>query len=130
MIHVQDDGCGIPAAETGLLFRRHATSKISRAEDLDHLATLGFRGEALASIASVAQVTLLTCAVVRKRGHTGARQRGQDGGREGRGTAPGTVITIEHLFANVPARLKFLKQPATETGRDPADRVPLRAGFS
>jgi DNA mismatch repair protein MutL len=117
LIRVQDDGCGIPAAETRLLFRRHATSKISRAEDLDHLATLGFRGEALASIASVAQVTLLTCARSEAVGSLLRASAGQDPGRADHGTAPGTVITVEHLFANVPARLKFLKQPATETGQ-------------
>ena len=59
-VRVQDDGCGIPAAEVELAFARHATSKIAVADDLSHLTTLGFRVEALASIASVAQVTLLT----------------------------------------------------------------------
>ena len=114
LIRVQDDGCGIPAAEAALAFERHATSKLATADDLSHLSTLGFRGEALASIASVAQVALLT----RSRGEeTGTLIRlaeGREIGREPRGGPPGTLVTVEHLFANIPARLKFLKQPATE----------------
>ncbi len=114
LIRVQDDGCGIPAAEAALAFERHATSKLATVDDLSHLSTLGFRGEALASIASVAQVALLT----RSRGEeTGTLIRlaeGREIGREPRGGPPGTLVTVEHLFANIPARLKFLKQPATE----------------
>ena len=69
LIRVQDDGCGIPAAETALAFERHATSKLATADDLSHLSTLGFRGEALASIASVAQVALLTAHATRRSAH-------------------------------------------------------------
>jgi len=114
LIRVQDDGSGIAAAEVALAFERHATSKIVSTDDLSHITTLGFRGEALASIASVAQVMLLT----RSRGEeTGTLIRvaeSREVGREPKGTPPGTTVTVEHLFANVPARLKFLKQPATE----------------
>ncbi len=114
LVRVQDDGCGIPMVEAPLAFARHATSKIATADDLLRLTTLGFRGEALASIAAVAQVTLLT----RTAGETlGTHLRVAEGrlvSQEPAGAPVGTVITVEHLFANVPARLKFLKQPATE----------------
>ena len=114
LIRVQDDGCGIPAAEAALAFERHATSKLATADDLSHLSTLGFRGEALASIASVAQVALLTRARDEETGTLIRLAEGREIGREPRGGPPGTLVTVEHLFANVPARLKFLKQPATE----------------
>ena len=114
LIRVQDDGCGIPAAEAALAFERHATSKLATADDLSHLSTLGFRGEALASIASVAQVALLTRSRDEETGTLIRLAEGREIGREPRGGPPGTLVTVEHLFANVPARLKFLKQPATE----------------
>jgi DNA mismatch repair protein MutL len=114
LIRVQDDGCGIPAAEAALAFERHATSKLATADDLSHLSTLGFRGEALASIASVAQVALLTRSRDEETGTLIRLAEGRAIDREPRGGPPGTLVTVEHLFANVPARLKFLKQPATE----------------
>ena len=114
LIRVQDDGCGIPAAEAALAFERHATSKLATADDLNHLSTLGFRGEALASIASVAQVALLTRSRDEETGTLIRLAEGREIGSEPRGGPPGTLVTVEHLFANVPARLKFLKQPATE----------------
>ena len=114
LIRVQDDGCGIPAAEAALAFERHATSKLATADDLSHLSTLGFRGEALASIASVAQVALLTRSRDEETGTLIRLAEGREIGREPRGGPSGTLVTVEHLFANVPARLKFLKQPATE----------------
>ncbi len=116
LIRVHDDGMGIPSIEAGLAFQRHATSKISSLEDLDHLQTLGFRGEALASIAAVAQVTLLTH---RDGEDVGALLRmvdGREAAHEPYGGATGTVLTVENLFAAMPARLKFLKQPTTEAG--------------
>ncbi len=116
LIRVHDDGAGIPHAEAGLAFQRHATSKIASLDDLDHLHTLGFRGEALASIAAVAQVTLLTH---RDGEDVGALLRmidGREAAHEPYGGATGTVLTVENLFAAMPARLKFLKQPATEAG--------------
>jgi len=114
LLRVQDDGCGIPAAEAALAFERHATSKLATADDLSHLSTLGFRGEALASIASIAQVALLTRARDEETGTLIRLAEGRAIDREPRGGPPGTLVTVEHLFANVPARLKFLKQPATE----------------
>jgi DNA mismatch repair protein MutL len=114
LVRVQDDGCGIPAAEVALAFARHATSKITTADDLTHLTTLGFRGEALASIGAVSQVTLLTRARGEEVGTLLRKSEGHEATQEPHGAPPGTVITVEHLFANLPARLKFLKQPATE----------------
>ena len=116
LMRVQDDGCGIPAAETELAFQRHATSKIVSADDLTRLTTLGFRGEALASIASVAQVTLLTRARDEEIGTLLRMAEGREVAREPKGSPPGTIVSVEHLFANVPARLKFLKRAATEAG--------------
>jgi DNA mismatch repair protein MutL len=116
LIRVQDNGCGIPIAEARLAFERHATSKIVSLDDLDRLKTLGFRGEALASIAAVAHVTLSTRAVGEEVGVLIRIREGREIAHEARGAPPGTVVTVEHLFANLPARLKFLKQPATEAG--------------
>ncbi|MGQ9568130.1 MAG: DNA mismatch repair endonuclease MutL [Anaerolineae bacterium] len=114
LIQVADNGCGIPAEEVELAFARHATSKLRDVRDLEAIASLGFRGEALASIAAVAQVTLLT----RPPEATVARRVRVEGGRlvENRPAAApaGTLVTVEHLFYNVPARQKFLRQPATE----------------
>ena len=116
LIRVQDNGCGIAAADTAALFHRHATSKISRAEDLNRLTTLGFRGEALASIGSVAQVSLLTRSAREDAGSLVRVAAGLSITSEPRGAPPGTMVTVEHLFANLPARLKFLKSAATEAG--------------
>ncbi len=116
LIRVADNGGGIPAEEVPLAFARHATSKLTIAADLDRIATLGFRGEALASIAAVSQMAVLT----RPRSQTVGQYVRVDAGKitrqEGRGCPAGTVITVEHLFRNVPARLKFLRTAQTETG--------------
>ncbi len=113
-IRVHDDGTGIPAAEIELAFRRHATSKLETADDLEHIATLGFRGEALASIASVSRVTCIT----RHTGEAvGARVRIEGGNivsRAAVGRPHGTDLLIEDLFYNVPARRKFLQSERTE----------------
>jgi DNA mismatch repair protein MutL len=114
LIRIQDDGCGIPSEEVAIAFERHATSKLSTAEDLAHITTLGFRGEALASIASVAQVTLLSRTAGADAGLAVRMVQGHQVESKPQGMPPGTIVTVEHLFANVPARLKFLKQPATE----------------
>ena len=114
LIRVQDDGCGIPAEEASVAFLRHATSKISSTDDLNCITTLGFRGEALASIASVAQVTVLTRTADADAGTLIRLIDGREVEHGLAGAPAGTTITVEHLFANIPARLKFLKQPATE----------------
>jgi DNA mismatch repair protein MutL len=114
LIRVSDDGAGIPAAEVELAFARHATSKITSAHDLFTVGTLGFRGEALASIASVARVSMITRRADERDG-TQIRFEGSALlGRSLYGAPQGTVITVESLFFNVPARLKFLKSETSE----------------
>jgi DNA mismatch repair protein MutL len=114
LVQVVDDGCGMGPADAAACFGRHATSKLREVADLDRLRTLGFRGEALASIASVAQVELRT----KRRGDAaGTRLRVEGGRATERGpcaTPDGTSIAVRHLFFNVPARRNFLKTPATE----------------
>src|SRR5437588_251212 len=114
LIEVVDDGHGMSPTDLPVAFRRHATSKLRALEDLRSIQTLGFRGEALASIAAVAEVE----AVSRSRnGGEGYRIRIQGGElliAEPAGCPPGTRVIVEQLFFNTPARLKFLKQPATE----------------
>lgn len=114
LIEVSDDGDGIERDELPLAVARHATSKLRTAEDLFHITTLGFRGEALASIASVSRFSITT----RRAGaEVGARVRvegGSNGPMEGVGGPEGTVVRVEDLFFNVPARLKFLKHDTTE----------------
>ncbi len=114
LIEVSDDGSGIAPDELPLAVARHATSKLTNAEDLFHISTLGFRGEALASIGSVA---LLTITSRQTQQDLGARLRvegGQIDNPQPVGAPPGTLIKVENLFYNVPARLKFLKNDATE----------------
>ncbi|MDE0206471.1 MAG: DNA mismatch repair endonuclease MutL [Candidatus Tectomicrobia bacterium] len=114
LIQVDDDGIGMDADDAVRCFTRHATSKISTLADLDDLTTLGFRGEALPSIASVSRMHLVT------RGQTtkAATRVRLDGGEiscvEACGAPGGTSIQVSDLFYNTPARLKFLKHPTTE----------------
>ncbi|NDJ54481.1 MAG: DNA mismatch repair endonuclease MutL [Chloroflexi bacterium] len=114
LIEVADNGDGIPADELHLAFQRHATSKISHIDDLNQLYTLGFRGEALASIASVSRTTVISRAL----GEDISGRMLIEGGHilvnEPTGAPQGTMITVENLFYNTPARLKFLKKDATE----------------
>jgi DNA mismatch repair protein MutL len=114
LIRVSDDGIGIPSDETELAFLRHSTSKLRTIEDLDRIATLGFRGEALASIAAVSRATLVT----RHREATAGVSVQVEGGKtlhsRSVGAPAGTVVTVENLFFNTPARLKFLKSESTE----------------
>lgn len=116
LIRVADDGAGIPAADVELAFARHATSKITAASDLFSVGTLGFRGEALAAIASVSRTGMVT----RAAGEPDGAQIKMEGGavvsRGLIGAPQGTVVSVEALFFNVPARLKFLKSEASERG--------------
>jgi len=115
LLRLSDDGEGMTRDDAVLAFERHATSKITSAEDLERVSTLGFRGEALASIASVARVELLT----QREGETEGTRVVIEGGRM-RDVAPaarprGTTIAVRDLFFNVPARRKFLRSEATES---------------
>ena len=114
LIQVADDGAGIPADELLLAVERHATSKLESADDLSHISTLGFRGEALASIGSVSRLTIIS----RTSRSPSGRRLHVEGGIPGRleevGSPVGTMVSVEDMFYNIPARLKFLKQDATE----------------
>ncbi|MDD5082878.1 MAG: DNA mismatch repair endonuclease MutL, partial [Dehalococcoidales bacterium] len=114
LVQVVDNGSGIPAKEAELAFYRHATSKISNRNDLESIASLGFRGEALPSIAAVAEVNLLTRAAGEVAGLSLSLKNGEVVSRGSQGRSPGTTITVRNLFRQIPARLKFLKSSATE----------------
>jgi DNA mismatch repair protein MutL len=114
LIRVADDGIGMTAEELPLALERHATSKLARDEDLDAIATLGFRGEALAAICAVSRFTLTSCA---RGASQGLRLAGEGGTVKQRLEVPadaGTSVEVRDLFFNTPARLKFLKSAATE----------------
>ena len=102
MIRVTDNGCGIEQDQIGRAFVRHATSKIRDAADLSHLSSLGFRGEALASIAAVAQVEMIT--------------KVRESLLEEIGAPDGTTVIVRNLFGSIPVRRRFLRQPQTEAG--------------
>jgi DNA mismatch repair protein MutL len=116
-LRIRDDGCGIPHDELGLALSRHATSKISSLEDLEHVSSLGFRGEALPSIASVSRLTL-TSRIEEEDTGWSIRSEGDEVHQEPQPSAhpKGTTLDIRDLFFNVPARRKFLRQERTEFG--------------
>ncbi len=114
LVEVADDGAGIPSDELALAVESHATSKLFSANELTHIQSLGFRGEALASIASVSRFTITSRTT---QADSGARLRVEGGNSssiESVGAPLGTVVRVENLFYNVPARLKFLKHDTTE----------------
>ena len=116
-IRVTDDGCGIPAGELALAFRHHATSKLATVADLQFVSTLGFRGEALPSIAAVARVV---CATRASDADAGARIEFRYGdlvGERSIGCPVGATLQVVELFGNLPARRRFLRSPAAETAR-------------
>ncbi len=117
LIRVQDNGSGIRAGDLSLVILRHATSKIEEEEDLLKIETLGFRGEAMASIAAVSRLTITT----RERGADSGVRLTVEGGGEAlitpAGSSEGTIVVVEDLFFNTPVRLKFLRSPRTESGR-------------
>lgn len=115
-IRVTDNGCGITRDDCKNAFMRHATSKITTTDDLSSLITLGFRGEALASIASVSHVTMLTRTKDSDIGTRVVIDNGSFQTEEDAACIYGTTFTVEALFASVPARLKFLKSARSEAG--------------
>ena len=114
-MRVTDDGCGMSAEDLPMAIRRHATSKIRTAEDLDGILTLGFRGEALAAISSVSDMRIMSKRREDDMGSLLEIKGGQILGVTERGCRDGTTIIVENLFSNVPARRKFLKRDATES---------------
>lgn len=127
LIRVTDNGCGMNREDALLSFARHATSKIRQIEDLDSIATMGFRGEALASIASVARVRLETREIDADEGTLLQISGGEMLDCSRSGCPAGTSISVENLFYNVPARFKFLRKDATEAGAvtDVIERLAL-----
>ncbi len=114
LIQIADDGQGIAGDEIEIAFKRHATSKSSKAADLEAIETLGFRGEALAAISAVSQLTVVSRTGEEKAGTRLSLEGGEITSRESVGAPQGTVIAAANLFYNVPARLKFLKSITTE----------------
>lgn len=113
-IRITDDGCGIAREDVKKVFISHATSKISTGADLDSIATLGFRGEAMASIAAVAKVELLTKADYEDIGTRYEIAGGEEMDCSDAGCPDGTTVVVRDIFFNVPARMKFLKKDVTE----------------
>ncbi|MEK7991237.1 MAG: DNA mismatch repair endonuclease MutL [Thiotrichaceae bacterium] len=114
LIRIRDNGCGIPAEELELAIRRHATSKINSIDDLEQILSLGFRGEALASIASVSRLTLSSKHFLAKHGHQLRLEQYEQPIIQPTAHPTGTTIEINDLFYNTPARRKFLRTDKTE----------------
>ncbi len=114
LIRVTDNGSGMPADELPLALARHATSKVARIDDLEHIRSLGFRGEALASIAAVAEVVLLSHQRGASQGAQISSVNGQVSEVSAAACPEGSIVTVRNLFSTVPARLKFLKSRNTE----------------
>lgn len=114
LIEVYDNGCGISGEELSLAVERHATSKLNSAADLFQIGTLGFRGEALASIGSVSRFSITSRTQQTGTGYRLQVEAGLASAVQPVGAPPGTLVRVENLFFNVPARLKFLKQDTTE----------------
>ncbi|MBI1294798.1 DNA mismatch repair endonuclease MutL [bacterium] len=127
LLRVVDNGSGIPSDEIALALERHATSKVRQVEDLEHVLTFGFRGEALYSIAAVSHLTLSSRHKDEEFGTQLHAEGGEITGQSRAGLPVGTIVNVEHLFYNVPARKKYLRQPSTEAGhiRSMIQRVAL-----
>ena len=129
LIRVSDNGCGMDENDALLCFSPHATSKINCAEDIDRIVTLGFRGEALPSIASVSRFSLKTRTADDPAGLEIELEAGKVVSQKPAGMPVGTVMTVRDLFYNVPARKKFLKSPATEEAHIQEMVIALALGF-
>ncbi len=114
LIRVSDNGCGMSAEDMPVAIKRHATSKIKSKEDLASIITLGFRGEALAAISSVSNITIISKPADARSGHILTASGGSVTDISEVGAADGTTVVVENLFGNVPARRKFLKKDSTE----------------
>lgn len=127
LIRVTDNGCGISSEDCPKAFLRHATSKVATQTDLEHISTLGFRGEALASVCAVSKVELRTRCAENDMGVCYRIEGGEQVLFEASGCALGTSMTVEDIFYNVPARMKFLKRDATEASaiHDIIDKLAL-----
>jgi DNA mismatch repair protein MutL len=128
-IRVADDGIGMSAEDARLALSRHATSKLFDASDLSNISSLGFRGEALPSIASVSRFTLRTREHEADAGHEIAVDGGQLVREAPVGVPPGTIVDVERLFFNVPARRKFLRADVTEASHIAASVASLAAAY-
>ncbi|MDR1397009.1 MAG: DNA mismatch repair endonuclease MutL [Desulfarculales bacterium] len=117
LIRVADNGRGMDREDISMCILRHATSKIREAADLERVASLGFRGEALPSIAAVSRLTIRSRPAAAEIGFQIQAEGGPQGDAEEAGCPPGTVVEVKDLFFNLPARRKFLKSPATESAR-------------
>ena len=129
LIRITDNGSGMDENDAILCFSPHATSKIKSAEDIERITTLGFRGEALPSIASVAKITLKTRTADKAEGLEIAMEGGKIIDQRPAGMAPGTSFAVRDLFFNVPARKKFLRSPATEEAHIQEMVIALALGF-
>lgn len=125
-IEIADDGCGIPPDELATALRRHATSKIQSAEDLERLASLGFRGEALAAIIAVADVTIVSATSAAEIGASIRADANGVGPAQPQARRPGTTVTVDSLFERIPARRKYQRTASAET----AHIGSLLQGFS
>jgi DNA mismatch repair protein MutL len=128
-IEVADDGAGIAPNELELAFRRHATSKLTRAEDLERIGSLGFRGEGLASIAAVARVRLISRTSAADVGHAVDAHDGAVSEPEPVAAAPGTRVVVTELFANVPVRREYARAPSVEFTRISTFLATLSLGY-
>ena len=128
-IEVSDDGTGIAPQDMELAFARHATSKLARADDLERIATLGFRGEGLASIAGVARVRLISRTATSDVGYAVDAHAGSVTQPEPVAAPPGTRAIVRDLFSNVPVRREYVRSPAAEFGRISTFLATLALGY-
>ncbi len=128
LCRVRDDGAGIPAAELPLAVARHATSKIASLDDLERVGTLGFRGEALPSIASVSRLTMTSRPAAEAAGWRLEVEGGRHDAGQPAAHPPGTTVEVRDLFYNTPARRKFMRTERTEFGH--LDRIARRVALS